>query len=109
MYYELKVNDDKSIFAEDFQYKLYNDEINTISIIGIFYASKDYEFLTKLLDVPISISLYDNDVLFAKLENVVLNEVEYHLKNDEVNFYGTFEEYREDVNKLEDKELRATI
>ena len=100
MYYQLRIKD-KLVFVGDFKYKLYNEQVHTVSILDVFYGSTDYEYLTQLLDTMIDIEILENGVMFAKLERVCLNEIEYHLRKDGVNFYGTFEEYYEDISKLE--------
>ena len=82
MYYSLRIND-KLIFVEDFKYKLYDDGEHTVDLLNVLYGSKDYEFLTTLLEQDIDIELLDNGVMFAKLLNVCLKQVEYHLLNDE--------------------------
>lgn len=40
---------------------------------------------------------------FAELKYVVLDNVEYHLSEDDVNFYGTFKVYAEDTEKLRER------
>ena len=105
MYYSLIIND-KELQAKDCVYRLDNEELHSISIMGVFYASDDYELLKGLLEVPIDIELIssENNLKFAKLKHVILDNVEYHLSEDDVNFYGTFYEYAEDTLKLREYE-----
>lgn len=100
--YTLRI-EEKDIIVEDCIYRLHNDKLHEVSIIGVFYGSGDYKLLSQLLDTPITIQWIWNDEVFAELRNVLLDKVEYHLKEDGVNFYGTFQEYAEDTGKLEDK------
>lgn len=104
MYYTLIIND-KEVHSKDCIYRLDNEELHKISIIGVFYASDDYEYLKNLLEVPIDIQLvgFEDEVKFAELKYVVLDNVEYHLSEDDVNFYGTFKVYAEDTEKLRER------
>ena len=103
MDYILKINDDE-IIVEDCFYHLYNEELHEIKIIGVLYGSKHYEILKSKLNTPFDLELVDfnNDKTFAKLSEVTLDNVEYHLKMDDVNFYGTFKEYAENTEEIED-------
>ena len=100
--YTLRV-EDKDIIVADCVYRLHNDKLHEVSIIGVFYGSEDYKLLSQLLDTQITIQWIWDDEVFAELRNVILDKVEYHLKEYSVNFYGTFQEYAEDTGKLEDK------
>lgn len=104
MNYIIKIGEDELI-VEDCFYHLYNEELHEIKIIGVLYASNDYETLKKKLNAPFDMELVDfnSNETFARLSEVTLDNVEYHLRNDDVNFYGTFKEYAEDTEKLEEK------
>lgn len=104
MEYILKIDKNQLIKVEDCFYHLYNEELHEIKIIGVLYGSKDYEILKDKLNIPFDMELIDfnTNETFARLSEVTLDNVEYHLKMDDVNFYGTFKSYAEDTEILED-------
>ena len=104
MYYILKIGEDKFILAEDCYYHLYNEELHEIKILGVIYGSNEYELLKEKLNIPFDIELVESNSnkTFARLSEVTLDNVEYHLKDDDVNFYGTFKEYAEDTDVVGD-------
>lgn len=104
MNYILKIDEEQIVMVEDCFYHLYNEELHEIKIIGVLYGSKDYELLKGKLNVPFDMELVDfnTDKTFARLSEVTLDNVEYHLKMDDVNFYGTFKEYAENTEEIED-------
>lgn len=103
MNYILKI-DEEQLMVEDCFYHLFNEELHEIKIIGVLYGSKDYEILKDKLNVPFDMELvyFNNNETFAKLSEVTLDNVEYHLKMDDVNFYGTFKSYAENTKNIEE-------
>lgn len=103
MNYLIKIEDDE-VLVEDCFYHLYNEELHEIKIIGVLYGTKDYDILKGKLNVPFDMDLvyFNNNETFARLSEVTLDNVEYHLKDDDVNFYGTFKEYAENTDVVGD-------
>lgn len=105
MYYTLRIKD-KDLVVRDCLYRLHNEGLHEVSIIGVFYGSEDYELLKNVLNTPINMQLIWEEEVFAELRDITLDDVEYHLIEDDVNFYGTFQEYAEDTDKLELEDIR---
>lgn len=100
MYYTLRIND-KDLMVKDFIYHLSDDE-SIVKIVGVWYGSETYTYLMGLLNDFCIIELVYDGKVFARLDGVSLNEVEYHLLDEDINFYGVFMDYSEDLSVLED-------
>ena len=101
MYYSVKVNDNE-VMCKDFVYHFNNCEENPFRLVGVWYGSEAYKFLVGLLDDFCTIELIVDGNVFARLDGVVIEDVEYHLLDEDVNFSGVFIDYSEDLSVLED-------
>ena len=101
MLFQIRVKNNKILLVKDFIYNLQTTPPHTFQICGVWYGSKDYQYLIGLLGNTVTIELINNDgEVFAELTEAVLDNAKYHLLEDDVDFKGTFKEYSEDTRNI---------
>ena len=106
MLYNIKVDDKILTTVYDLTYSLYLDKQNTICL-SVAYATLDYEFLTLKINNYVTIELSDifTKQVFARMDNVKLENIHYNLKENLTEFTGVFEQYLENINKIDEENL----